>query len=82
MSSQFTKVKKGGSDLENRHNNSFQKISEKSTRKRTVAWKNCLTQKVAAPDLFSLTNQLHTLCLWYHLNNNNYRRKNSHHNRT
>ena len=28
--------------------------------------KGTFTQKVAAPNLFSLTNQLHILCFWYH----------------
>ena len=46
--------------------NFFQKVSEKSTRKKTEAGKNYVTQKVAAPNLFFLTNQLHILCLWYH----------------
>ena len=59
--SQFTKAKKGSSDLQNRQTNSFQKVSEKSTRKRIEAWKNCLIQKVTTPNLFSVTNQLHIL---------------------
>ena len=29
------------------------------------ARKNYLTQKVVAPNLFFLVNQLHILCLWY-----------------
>ena len=60
------KVKKGSSDLQKRQFNSFQKVSEKSTRKRIEARKKYLTQKVAVPNLFSLSNQLHILCLWYH----------------
>ena len=60
------KVKKDNSDLQNRQTNFFQKFSEKTTRKRIEAQKNYLTQKVAAPNLFSLTNQLHILYLWYH----------------
>ena len=27
-----------------------------------------LTQKLAAPDLFSITNKLNTLCFWFTLN--------------
>ena len=63
---QFTKVKNGSSDLQNIQTNSFQKASEKSTRKMIEAWKIYLTQKIAAPNLFAITNQLHILCLWYH----------------
>ena len=62
----FTKVKKGTSDLQNRQTNFFQKVSEKSTRKRIEARTKYLTQKVAATNVFPLTNQLHILCLWYH----------------
>ena len=46
--------------------NSFQRVSEKSILKKIEARKNYLTQKVAAQNLFSLTNQLHILSLWYH----------------
>ena len=60
------KVKKGSSDLQNRQTNFFQKVSEKSTKKKIKARKKYLTQKVAATNLFSLTNQLHILCFWYH----------------
>ena len=60
------KVKKDNSDLQNRQTNFFQKFSEKTTRKRIEARKNYLTQKVAALNLFCLTNQLHILYLWYH----------------
>ena len=56
QSSQFAKVKKGSSDLQNRPT-SFEKVSEKGTRKRKEVWKNYLSQKVAAPNLFSLTKQ-------------------------
>ena len=58
--------KKGSSYLQNRQTDSFQNVSEKSTRKRKEAWKKYFTQKVAAPNLFSLTSQLHILCFWYH----------------
>ena len=60
------KLRKYRSDLQNRQTNSLQKVSEKSTRKRTGARKKYLTQEAAAPNLFSLTNQLRILCLWYH----------------
>ena len=46
--------------------NSFQKVSKISTLKRIEAWKYYLTQKIAAPNLFSLTKQLYILSLWYH----------------
>ena len=46
--------------------NSFQRVSEKGILKKIEARKNYLTQKVAAQNLFSLTNQLHILSLWYH----------------
>ena len=46
--------------------NSFQRVSEKNILKKIEARKNYLTQKVAAQNLFSLTNQLHILSLWYH----------------
>ena len=49
----MTKVKKGSSHLQNRQTNSFQKVSEKSTKKKIKARKKYLTQKVAAPNLFS-----------------------------
>ena len=48
------KVKKDSSDLQKRQANSFQ-VPEKSARKRIEAWKKYLTQKVAVPNLFSLT---------------------------
>ena len=54
-------VKKVSSDLQNVKTNSFKKVSEKSTRKRIEAWKNYATQKVAAPNLFSLAKQLNIL---------------------
>ena len=60
------KLKKGSTNLQKIQNNSFQKVFEKSTLKRIEAWKNCLTQKVAAPNLFSLTNQFHILSSRYH----------------
>ena len=43
--------------------NSFLRVSEKSVLKKIEAWKNYLTQKVAAQNLFSLTSQLHILSL-------------------
>ena len=60
------KVKKGSSDLQKRQTNSFQKVSEKNTRKRIEARKKYLTQKLAVPNLFHSTNQLCILCFWYH----------------
>ena len=77
--SQFKRVKKGSSYLQNRQTNSFQKVSERSVRKRIEARNKYLTQRVAAPNLFSLTNQFNILCFWgITLSNNNYIRKNSH----
>ena len=60
----MTKVKKGSSDLQNKQ--FLSKKSLKKCQKKIKARKKYLTQKVAAPNLFSLTNQLHILCFWYH----------------
>ena len=60
------KVKKGSSVLQERQTNSFQKVSEKNTRKRMEARKKYLTQNVTVPNLFSLTNQFDILSFWYH----------------
>ena len=54
--SQFTKVEKDSSDLQNKL--ILSKTQKKVLEKRIEAWKSSLTQKVA--------NQLHILCSWYH----------------
>ena len=41
-------------------------LSKKSLSLKTRGSEKYLAQKVAAPNLFSLSNQLHILCFWYH----------------
>ena len=45
----------------------FNKYLKKVPEKRQRLGKRYLTQKVPAPNLFSLTNHLHILCFCYHL---------------